>query len=112
MSDDKILSISEVIEHENVKYALVNYSFNMMVTFTSEAESSMFDMMKQNFIQQYGEDQISVNEEAQTITIQQNSNLFAVKDAQYEGSWKFLEKNDQLQQIADQIIPTEVQSQL
>jgi hypothetical protein len=107
MKDGKVVSVSKEVVYENIRYALVNYSFNMIVKLESSADSTMMQMMKQSFTEQFGEDKVVVNESDKTITIHQNSYLYAVNDPSF-GGWKFLEKNDQLKEISDRIIPARV----
>ncbi|MEL6673215.1 MAG: hypothetical protein AAFR61_13520 [Bacteroidota bacterium] len=115
-------SVSEILEIEGVKYALLDYHFEMGMVFKenfgkeegeedSADESSEFSpvnftvtMMKS----QYGEENVAYDEEQRKILIQVSNKAYAILNPAYEGSWKFLDKKPNMTPILGQLFPQEV----
>ncbi len=110
MDEGAVTDISDEVIHEDVHYATMDYSNTMTISLAESAEPQMFSILRQSFEQQVGAENMTVNEEAGTIRVSQASTMYAIKNP--DGKWRFVEKNPQLGQILEQIIPAEVREKL
>jgi hypothetical protein len=110
MEEGSVTSISEEVVHEDIHYATMGYSNKMMISLNESADPQMFGILRQSFEQQVGAENMTLNEEAGTLQVTQSSTMYAIKNP--GGTWKFVEKNPQLNQILQQIIPAEVLEKL
>ena len=122
LHDAKINKIHDIISTESGSYTLVDYSFVMDMKMNPEVDEeesegegeSEFDamgMMISMLEMQYGEENVSLNEEEQLVTIKTEKTLYAILEPDFD-SWKFLEKKDQMIGLFNKVIPEEVRKEL
>ncbi len=106
VANGQIDSISSPVSHKGTNYASVNYSFHMTITMNPESDFSMFDFILQSVRNTVPESQIEADISKGIIEVKQTGLLYAIQKP--ADSWKFLEINAQLLDVARQIIPSEV----
>lgn len=128
LHDAKINKIHDIISTDEGSYTLVDYSFVMDMKMnqgedTADEEEGeeeegegeeQFDamgMMISMLEMQYGEENVSFNEEEQLVTIKTEKTLYAILEPDFD-SWKFLEKKDQMIGLFNKVIPEEVRKKL
>jgi hypothetical protein len=99
-------SISTAVIHEGISYASVHYSFKMTITMNPESDFSMFDFILQSIRNTVPEDQVQADFTNGVIEVHQTGLLYAIRKP--SDTWKFMEINPQLLDIARRIIPKEV----
>lgn len=112
-----IKNISEVVEFENSKYSLVDYSNDMRMTFLSEKDKPLeekqtfIDFMKPSMEAQFGAGNVKADAESTSLTIHVESTIYAVFNPEF-GGWKFLANDNNMTSVIDTIIPETVRTQL
>ncbi len=106
VADGTINSISDEVQHENIRYASVNYSYVMTITMNDSTDFGMFDFVLQSLRNTVPEERITADIAEGKIVVNQTSLMYAIQKP--EDAWKFIEVNSQLQDIAKKIIPPEV----
>jgi len=116
IENTKIENISQVIEVNGVKYALVTYSYKLIFIFDEkenepeEAQKLDIQMMLSVYRQIYGEEKVEYDEKNHKFIIIDTQKMYAIKTPEYQG-WKFLEKtkDDESMKI---FLPEQVLTQL
>ena len=112
-----INKVSETLELDGVKYALVNYSVKMHMTFVShQSDSVNFASEAARFTnevltEQYGRKNVIYDQTKGTLDIKATNEMYVIKDPIYDG-WKFLEKKDHMKSILEMILPKKVLQRL
>jgi len=108
IKDSELKSISKLIELNGVKYALVKYSYTMVLTHGKEYDLAT---VYPSYQQVYGEENVSKDEANNKVFIKMSKSLYAIFDTSYGTSWFFLEKISQ-NDLMEMLIPKEVMEQL
>jgi len=104
-SNIKLKSISETINFNKVKYALISYSFSMDFTFN---EKYSIEQIYTVYQQKYGKNNVQKNDKTRTINIQMDKLFYAINDPKYGDFWRFLEKNVSQKKMLEKLIPKEI----
>ena len=112
IENSKIENISDLMEVDGIKYALITYSYKMYLTIAmdkndTEEEKELFNkMMLGMYKNMYGEDNVQYDKKSGRFIIISTHEMFAIKDPKYKG-WKFLEKIPEEESLK-RFIPEEV----
>ena len=112
-----VTSVSEETVLEGITYAAVFYNSKMKMTFLSEIDKpvedqkTFLDFMKATMDTQFGEGNVTADQETMSLVINMDANMFAIKDPQYEG-WKFIGNDDAMKQLVNSIVPEAVRTEL
>lgn len=121
MKNSTIKNISEVVEFNQVRYALVDYSFTLFMTFREEPEEidieeegevySQADLSYEMFKERYGDKNVTLDSKSNTVTIHITNSLYAILNPKYE-KWAFIENKENANEIIERIIPKQVVKKL
>ncbi|MCB0586004.1 MAG: hypothetical protein KDD06_11845 [Phaeodactylibacter sp.] len=113
MKNFKVNSISEPVNFEGERFALVNYSAGMNIRFTSQSyqDSSMVNMLQDSFEAAYGRDNVKYNKEDNSFDIQADKTMFAIAPTGSD-AWAFMENNPGQEGALGELIPEAVKEQL
>lgn len=109
-------NISEILEIEGIKYALVKYSFKMTLKYLKnngnkklmEGEKyTIADFTHTMLKEKYGEKNVKYTKKTSTFEVNVSNEMYAVKDPVYK-DWKFLEKKGSMKPILNKLLPKEV----
>lgn len=109
-----INTISEIVEVNRIKYAVLNFSTQMKLKSLDENSQDSFNPMEityQVMLDQYGKDHVQYNQKDNELTIDIATEMYAIDNPNYKG-WKFIGKIELLQDVINDIIPIEVREQL
>lgn len=108
MSDFEIKRISAPFEHEEERFAKVDYSGQMRIKFTSEAYQTpeMIGTLTNNFKASYGPDQVRYESETGIFHISVNKSMYAIAQSGTT-EWYFIETEGEAEMM-EQIIPAAV----
>lgn len=109
-----INTISEIVEVNRIKYAVLNFSTQMKLKSLDENSQDSFNPMEityQVMLDQYGKDHVQYNQKDNELTIDFATEMYAIYNPNYKG-WKFIGKKELLQDVINDIIPIEVREQL
>lgn len=121
--DLSISRISNILEHNKIAYAVVNYTFKMQfhlteAFFKQEEEKGeptdrvdLMDFMLKSFVSRFGNERVSLDKATNTFYIDVESEMFAINDPAI-GDWKFIENKAQYAEILNQIVPAKVRKKL
>lgn len=121
--DLSISRISNILEHNKIAYAVVNYTFKMQfhlteAFFKQEEEKSeptdrvdLMDFMLKSFVSRFGNERVRLDKATNTFYIDVESEMFAINDPAI-GDWKFIENKAQYEEILNQIVPAKVRKKL
>ena len=108
--ESKILNISDIVKEEDNAYAMIDYQFNMVMTFAKDNDAA--SMTVEILEGQYGEDNTHYDEENRVATITIKNQMYAIQEpATFEG-WKVIENKANMAQILDVMIPKTIQEKL
>lgn len=110
MSKQSVSSVSDMLEIEGVKYALVSYSFIMhmkMNGIVGEELTEISELTNEMLVEQFGPDQVTYNKGTGSFDIVVATSMYAINDPAFPG-WKFLEKKEGMDELLVKIIPKEV----
>lgn len=110
VKNSKIESVSKVLRVEGVKYALVDYSFLMILIIPEEDKESL-NMMKGLFELNYGAENVSLDVEKRAFNINVVSAAYVINDPEYDG-WKLLERKKELLPLLEKMLPKKVLKKL
>jgi len=108
-----VTRISEVTKVGGTDYVLIQYTFQMTMTFTlaknedGEEETEPFDFTAEVLKEKYGKKNVTEDRENNTLKANVSNEMFAIRDPAYTG-WKFLEKKENMQPILSKLLPKEV----
>ena len=109
VDDAEITHVSEMMEIEEINYALLKYTFKMLVIphiKGKETDGITPDrLIYEGLADRYGMKNVKFITERQGFEITTHNELYAIKDPGAE--WKFLEKKERLSTLVAKIIPTE-----
>lgn len=115
MHDYEIGSISKLIKEDDVLYGRVDYVFTMDMKFMENEENEenvgKNDFMMEMFKGLYGEENVSYDEETDTIIISITSSLFVIGDPEI-GSWKMIENKKGGEALLNMILPEKILEKL
>ena len=119
--NNKINSISEVITYKNNQYALINYSFDMIMKMKVD-EIEPEDEVEEEFdalgftlgmLQtQFGEENVTLDREKKEFLIKSKKDMYGILYADKPDQWKFIGKEEGMEAILSRIVPDEVVKQL
>lgn len=108
MGNMEIKNIYGAEDFEGETFSAVDYAMQMKMILSGESfNDQALDFMKTSFETTYGEDQVTLDRENKTFTLQAEKTLFAIADAGTD-NWHFIEKNDEQMMILEQIIDAQV----
>lgn len=119
VANAKLISVSESIVVDSIRYALIEFSFDMSMQFLeTEEEQAMeegdeeLDLSVASFTYDilkglYGEENTKLDRENERIDIFIVDGMYAIFNPEY-GSWKFLKKEENMNHIIEQILPKKV----
>lgn len=110
-SNFSIGNISNSIQKDGIKYALVKYAYTLSLTFNEEMDKDFEKPMLNTYKEMYGKKNVIYNRDTQTFVITVNTSMFAIKDPQF-GGWKFLENKPTMITLLGKLIPEDVMQQL
>jgi len=105
-----VSKISDVVIYEGLRYANVDYTFNMVMQVNYENNDSKqltIDFTLSALKSQFGEDNVVYDEKKSAYLLTPQSNMFAIQDPAYAG-WRFLENKENMYGILDQMIPEKI----
>ena len=119
MDNASVKSISETLELDGIKYALIKYTFIMTMTFVTtgdEAERTGEDVNSVDFTyeilkEKYGDKNVVYDRNNSKIHINVANEMYAINDSAYK-DWKFLEKKDSMKLILEKLLPKKVLKKL
>jgi hypothetical protein len=107
VKDSKIISITKVIEKDNIKYVLIKYGGNTHIKFNDNSDEEMIELIKQNVQNTYGE-KYSYSELNKEIVFYKDQEMIGVT----ENGWKFFPYSERLETIIGTLIPKEILKEL
>ena len=113
MGDFAIKGISAAMDHEGERFALVDYTAQMNIRFTSQAyrEPEMVDLLRQNFVLNYGPENVRYNPADNSFDVRAEKTMFAISAAG-EDNWAFMESDSANEALIGVIIPDAVKEKL
>jgi hypothetical protein len=113
MGDFAVKGISAVMDHEGERFALVDYTAQMNIRFTSQAyrEPEMVDMLRQNFVLTYGAENVRYNPGDNSFDVRAEKTMFAISE-EGEDNWAFMESDSANEALIGVIIPDAVKEKL
>jgi hypothetical protein len=106
VKNSKVEAVSKVLLVKEVKYALVDYSF-LMIMIIPEEEKDGLEAMLAIFKSNYGEENVSLDVEKRAFNIEMLSAAYVINDPEYNG-WKFLERKKELLPLLENMLPKKV----
>jgi hypothetical protein len=102
-------SISPTYTHEGQRYAKVAYQSDLSLQFTSEAfaEPNMVEILRNNFADEYGAENVEHEAESNTFTIHVDKFMLANQGKAESDLWTFMEL-DEKNPLASKLIPEAV----
>lgn len=115
-SNDSVTHISEILEIDAIKYALIKYSFKLSMTIKTAKDTTgidgeeainsadyTYEMLKEI----YGDKHVKYDRENSKLDILATNELYAINDPIYQG-WKFLEKKENMKPMLEKLLPKTV----
>ncbi len=108
MNEFSIDTLSDVHEHETVKYSLVDYSFRMTfkVDVSKDTSGLLPDILLSSYQTQFGKENVTMDVPG-TYLIRTRREMFAVRSSAFEG-WRILDYEKGMRMILVTIIPEPV----
>jgi hypothetical protein len=116
MEKDSVISISETLELDGIKYALLKYSFKMTMTILATADESdtegeedtnpsdfTYEMLKEK----YGEKNVIYDRVHNKLYVNASNEMYSIFNPTYKG-WKFLEKKESMKPTLEKLLPKKV----
>jgi hypothetical protein len=110
LKNSTIQKVSKVLVVEGVKYALVDYSF-LMIMIIPEKDKEGLETMQVLFESNYGKKNVSLDIEKRAFSINMVSAAYVINDPEYDG-WKFLERKKELFSLLEKMLPKKVLKKL
>ncbi len=110
LKNSAIQKVSKVLVVEGVKYALVDYSFLMIMT-VPEQDKEGLETMKMLFESNYGKGNVRLDVEKRAFSIDMVSAAYVINNPAYDG-WKFLERKKELFPLLEKMLPKKVLKKL
>lgn len=109
--NNHLKSISKTFIYNEVKYALLTYDFDMLMSFTMNGELSKQNNLSLQYalpglIKTFGKQNVELNETNQTVKIHTLGTLFAMNSN--DNDWKFLERKEEQKAILKYLLPPAV----
>jgi len=112
MENAAVTNVSETLQVDGIKYAVVNYTIKMTMTFiATEDEANPADLTYEMLKEEYGDQNIVYDRENSKIEVNVANEVYAINDPAYSG-WKFLEKKENMKPVLEQLLPKKVMSKL
>jgi len=120
MDNAIVISISENLEIDGIKYALIKYSFKMTMTIKEtndetetdgEDDFNPTDFTYEMLKEKYRDKNVSYDRENNRLDINVSNELYAINDPTYK-DWKFLEKKDRMKPMLEKLLPKKVLKKL
>lgn len=106
-----ISKISNTITHENSKYALISYSYLMLIKPLDAIDKKTEKGLFKTYQDLFGKDNVVFDKDTKTYKISMVTGMYAIRSAEYN-SWKFLENKIGMEAILLKLIPENVVEQL
>lgn len=121
VQNPSVANISETMDVDGIKYALIKYTFQMTMTLIVTQEESdsdepeeeenpaefAYEMLKEK----YGEENVVYDRDNNKLDTNVTNEMYAIHDPAYAG-WKFLEKKDSMKPILEKLLPKSVLKKL
>ncbi len=113
MKDFAVADISNTIEADSEKFALIHYNVSMTIRFTSQEyrEASVQASLKDSFEKSYGLGNVSHHPEDFSFDIQAARSMFAVATVG-SADWFFMENDPSQEALTGMLIPESVRNHL
>lgn len=113
MKTFELRRVSNAYVHEGEAFALVDYSALMNIRFTSEAykDTSITEMIRQNYIASYGAENVQYLAEDNSFDIRSEKALFAIAPEDSD-DWSFMESDPGQESLIASFIPEEIREKL
>lgn len=109
--NQKLISISEIYEKKNIKYALITFSLELLLDLSefknAEGNNKPLNNMLNKLKESHGKDNVVFNSELFRAEIQTINKLYAVFDHEFN-KWQFIANGKGEQTILDNIIPKDI----
>lgn len=113
--NQKLISISEIYEKKNIKYALITFSLELLLDLSefknAEGNNKPLNNMLNKLKESHGKDNVVFNSELFRAEIQTINKLYAVFDPEFN-KWQFIANGKGEQTILDNIIPKDIMLKL
>jgi hypothetical protein len=108
MEDFKLSEIGDITKGDSASFTVIPYSYKMTMAYKSEDVTNEVLEFTAGILQgQFGEENVTIDEENKSLVIINNSRMLAIKDHDAE-EWSMLElKSDQMAMM-ELILPAEV----
>lgn len=106
-----VKGVSDVLEDNGIKYALVKYSIKTIMKYTNkngEDINAIISMTYDFLKSQYGNENVGYDKDNSIISVSLSEvYMYAVKDPMFQG-WKFLRQTDPESETVLEVIPNKV----
>lgn len=113
--NEKIVSKSDIITHDDVQYALLTYSQQLTMDVSDMkgqgGANVAISLMLNELKRQYGADNVVFNEKLFTVEMTTTSYVYAILDSKYR-EWKLLPKTKELAHVAEQVVPDTIRQRI
>lgn len=106
-----VSNVSKTVITEDVKYALISYSYVMAIKPLDAMDKKMEKQLLQSYCDLFGKSNVAYDKESKTYTISMTTSMYAINAPGYN-SWKFLENKNGMETILQKLIPESVIEQL
>ena len=112
VEDSEITGFQNLVDWEGQRYTKFAYDCDMQVILGGEQfqDPMVAEMMQQQMIQQYGEDNVVFDSLNNTFDVNAQREVWAITGE--DDRWYFVEENPQLYLVLDQIVPDTVQTMI
>lgn len=111
IGEGKVLGISDVLEVDEVKYSLINYSFVMQMQMVDMEDKSVLDLTLAGLKEEYGDKSVRLDNKTNTFFVNALSQCYAIRSAAYD-SWKFIERKKEYEALFEGWFPKKVLKKL
>lgn len=113
--NQKLISISEIYEEKNIKYALITFSLELLLDLSefknTERNNQPLNNMLDKLKESHGKENVVFNSELFRAEIQTINKLYAVFDPEFN-KWQFIANGKGEKTILDNIIPKDIMLKL
>lgn len=109
--DSKITNIDKIVWYDGAKYAKVNYTYMLQLTFLEADFEDNNGTITNIYKSKYGKENVSYDATTKTYSILLNNTMIAIWKPEYE-HWKFIEAKPETKNIFRLIFPEKIIKQL
>jgi hypothetical protein len=109
----EITDIGEVLSYSGGNFAFVNYKSSIKLSFINPDlynDELSIRVLNDVLKSKYGEENIQVDPQSRSITINKDEKLLCIKEKDLE--WKFIGDNKEYRRLYPEILPPEILSQI